>query len=771
MKLPFNLPFLKNKPEEEFFLALVLRDEKISALIFKQKFEKVSIVSRHEENLSESLEKTPLDDLVSILDKIISHAETKLPADTEIKNTVFGVKDSWVTEKKISKDYLARLKHVCSELDLTPIGFIVLSEAIAHLIQQEEAAPVTALLTEVGEFMVTVSLFRAGKLIETVNKSILDTPMQTVDEALKEFENVEILPSRLILFQSSLISEKSSGDLSQKFIAHQWSKTLPFLQIPQISILPHGFDGKAIVSGAAVQLGYTLASLPEDSKHPEIKTIETKHSRKSNKGDLNNQVVQKKRDNESENENFGFVLDKDITTIPGPQNINTQDFNPESHTEESNNTKDNFSAVHESDFSAAHDIKINDNLPMNTNRNKKLSLNTITVLFSRIRNSFHSLHLSKKRLVFIPPIILIALIGLVLLYFFQLKATVILYVSPKSVNETERITLSTALGNDFTQNIIAAKDITVILEGSSTTEATGEKEVGEKAKGTVTLYNSDTEKKTFKEGSILTSEKGLKYITDKDVSVASASGDIFTGIKSGTAQITITADKIGTEYNLPSNSKFSIEDTDSVAAKNDAALSGGSKKKVTVVTEKDVDKLKQELPKSLEEKAKTELRKKLSTSEELLTGFTDIKLSKEELDPEINSETRTVKLAGSVSFTSIAYNKEDLLKFAQESLKAKYTKENLSDKNIDTKLSGIKDKSETELTGVAAINAGLLPIIEIAEIKSELKGKSFTEAIEYTKSLSNQINNVEIKLRPNLPFLPNIMPRNSENINIVIQTS
>ena len=219
MGLPFKLPFFKNTPEEGYYLAIVLRDEKISALIFKEHSGKITIVSKVEENLIEILEKTPLDELVSILDKVISHAETRLPADIEIKNTVFGVKDSWVIEKKINKDYLAKLKHICSELDLTPIGFIVLPEAIAHLIRQEEGAPATALLTEIGKFGVTVSLFKAGKLIETKTKPITSSPMHAVDEVLKEFENVEILPSRMILFHAT--SDKTDikkNELIQQFL-------------------------------------------------------------------------------------------------------------------------------------------------------------------------------------------------------------------------------------------------------------------------------------------------------------------------------------------------------------------------------------------------------------------------------------------------------------------------------------------------------------------------------------------------------------------------
>lgn len=399
-----------------------------------------------------------------------------------------------------------------------------------------------------------------------------------------------------------------------------------------------------------------------------------------------------------------------------------------------------------------------------------LHIPLISVITNKMKNISMTNFSSNKKLIFIPPLIILLLIGLAVLYFFQLKATVTLYVTPKAVSETERITLSTKSDNDFAQNIIAAKELTVPLEGSATTEATGEKEIGDKAKGSITIFNSDTEKKTFKEGTVISSEKGLAYVIDKEVSVASASGDIFTGIKSGTAQATVTASKIGTEYNLPSNSKFSIEGTDTVAAKNESAFSGGSKKKVTVVTEKDVKKITEDLPKSLEKKAQEELKKKLAANEELLAGFTDITLTKETLDHKIDAEAKTVKLSGTVSFKAVAYNKDDLLRFAQESLQARYKQEHLSGDNINTKLSGIKDKSDTELTGVAAINAGLLPKIDLEGIKTELAGKSFTDAKNVSRNVSPQIRDVEITLFPNLTFLPKVMPHRHANINVTVKT-
>ena len=65
--------------------------------------------------------------------------------------TIFGVKGSWVDESKINPEKLAKLKKISDELGLIPIGFLVIFEAIAFLLEKEEGAPVTTILAETGK--------------------------------------------------------------------------------------------------------------------------------------------------------------------------------------------------------------------------------------------------------------------------------------------------------------------------------------------------------------------------------------------------------------------------------------------------------------------------------------------------------------------------------------------------------------------------------------------------------------------------------------------
>ena len=90
MKL--SLPFLEKKEEKEYFLALVLRHEKASALIFEKIGTAIKPIGQDEEYFKDSVETATTEELLTTLDKIISQAESSLPPNIETKKTIFGLK-------------------------------------------------------------------------------------------------------------------------------------------------------------------------------------------------------------------------------------------------------------------------------------------------------------------------------------------------------------------------------------------------------------------------------------------------------------------------------------------------------------------------------------------------------------------------------------------------------------------------------------------------------------------------------------------------------
>ncbi len=544
MKLP---SFFGKKENKEYFLALLLRDEKVTAVIFEELGGIVRVVGKNEVFLNTSLEESTPDEWLESFDNAISRAEETLPENVETQKTIFGVKETWVEDTKIKKEYLLLLKKASDALGLQPIGFLVIHEAIAHLLQEEEGAPVSGILIEIGQKHTTVSLLRAGRVIETKRTANEDNIAQITDRLLHHFTNYEVLPSRILVLSDKHDNEK----LSQSFISHSWSKSLPFLHVPQITILPKNFDAKAVLSGAASQMGFELLSGEQQQK-------EEAASAKSY-GPLRQPAASPRGESSSEasepeeEENFGFIKNADIRINKTKLE---EEIIPEKEPEPLE-TKKPFGKMVLSglSFVIKNSKKIFSLLPKPSQHNPQ-----------------------KKKFLLIIPIFLLTILALFISYIFFVKAAVSITVTPKIVEQKQDITFSTKTPTDVDKKTIIAKSIEISKEGKTTRSATGKKEIGEKAKGNVTILSVLPKEQTLTKGTTLTSSNSLKFILDETVVIASSSG--LSDVK--TKKANVVASNIGKESNLPSGVKFTVAsfDTSEVEAKNDTAFSGGTKKEV-----------------------------------------------------------------------------------------------------------------------------------------------------------------------------------------------
>lgn len=733
MKLPFKLPFGK-KEKAQYFLSLVLRDEKVSAVIFKEDLGKVKIVAEQEELFKDSIEKVSLEELIEILDKAISKAESQLPSQLETQKTIFGVKEDWVLQSRIKKEYLVKLKKISDVFGLVPLGFLVISEAITHLLDKEEGAPVSALLIEVGQKNITVSLIRAGKIIEVRNSPIEESIAHTADLILHHLD-YEVLPSRIILFDGG------KEDLTQEFIGHQWSKSLPFLHVPKVSTLPKRFDAKAVMFGAVSQMGFEILE------------------QTGNKTKKVDEVLTPEKDFEKEKseeiENFGFLENFDIAknnedrlTLDNPKEELGKETMLEEETEKSEKNEKIYFL-----FSLLKNLKLlkRINLPkVNFSFIKKISLP------------------AKKRVIFIPPIIIACLILLFVGYIFFVKATVTIFLNPKITENDQDITFTVSDSSiNLAQKSIPAEIVTVTKEGSLSTATTGKKEVGDQAKGTVTIYSSLSNNQTFSKGTVITSSNGLEFTLDDNAKVASSSGvsDVQT------VKVPVTADDIGKEYNLPSGMKFSMAsfDTSNVEVKNDAAFSGGSKKEITVVSKNDLDKLSGQIPKELETKAKDEISKKITDDKSLLAIPLKADFVKKESDAKQNEEAQTVSLKATIEYQGFAYKNNDLEELAKKLLADKIGNFEAAKNGLSVSLKDIKEEDDKKITASLHVRAGLLPKIDKESIVKEIVGLSFSNA-KATIAKLPQVASVDITLRPFLPFMPQMLPKIKKNITVIISS-
>ena len=746
MNLPFFNKF-KKKVLPSYYLVLVLRDEKAKAVILEELESRVKIVGQKEQHFSTTIDEISEEELLETLDKAISSAESSLPENIQTQKTIFGVKESWTDNDQIKKEYLAKLKKASEELGLIPIGFLVISQAISHLLQKEEGAPVSAILTEVNKKSVTVTLLRAGKSIETKSSDIHESIPFTVDTLLKHFNVPEILPSRIIIFNGK-------EDLSQEFISHTWSKSLPFLHLPQITNLPEGFDARSVLFGAATQMGFDVLEenipiephLEHELSEENFQAIEEEKAPEEPKHYENLGAA-----------NFGFEKDVDVAKIQ----LQEPTENPPAGGEEEEKIIPQFSIEEELS---------------KTKSSKKLSniltpiRNILIVILSAIFAVAKKIN--KGKISIIIPAILIFIVALIACYFLFLKATITITVDPKITQQNKSVLFSTTGITDPNKNIIKGEFVTVSEDGSSSTPATGKKDVGTPAKGTVIIFNSLTQNKTLAAGTILKSPNGLEFTLDSSATinaVASHSADETVTPEKTTANI--TANQLGKESNLPSGTKFSVDsyDTSDLVAKNDDPFSGGTKKEVTVVSKNDSTKLEGDLLRQLENKAKEDLQKQLGQNKILLPAFITETLSKKSLNVKVGDEASQLILTGTVEYQGLSYDKNDLIDFSKSLLSNDVTSNQEIDyNNIKTAVLDIKNKNDEEIQANLNIKGLLLPKISESKLTKDLKGKSFKTAEDTLYKLP-QVSNVDIKLSPNLPFLPKNLPAGEKNIKILIK--
>ncbi len=741
MNVP-KLPFLEKNNKSEYFLSLVLRDEKASAVVFKEVQNRVNVVGEHNEPFKSSLDEADNEELLNVLDRAVSIAEKSLPEGEESQKTIFGVKQDWITtDGKIKPEYLAKLKKVSDELQFKPVGFLVITEAIAHLLQKEEGAPISAVLTEIGKKNLTVSIVKGGKILETKSTPIEGHIPTTVDTLLKHFTVAEVLPSRIIIFDGG--NEK----LQQEFIAHKWSHELGFLHVPQITNLPANFDARAVLNGAASQMGFEVlvASLAKAEKEDvgEITELEKPI-----------EIEEDKTLAEAASE-FGFS-EEDVAVKP-------KTAVDESVTD----------AINSDNITLADQFKEIPEESKIQNSDKRALGVSATAMGASMKGFFGKIKFGKilksgsrkkSLLLIIPVAILVLLFGF---YFFLRSATVTLGVNSESIDKTETVTFSEESTTDPAKNILNVAFVTSSQDGKVSTATTGKKETGDKARGTVTIFNSGDSGKTVAAGTEITSSNDLVFVTDKAVTVASASGDL-EGTQNGKADVTVTAMKFGTNYNLPSDTKFKVEGSNELAAKNDKAFAGGTKKDVKVVSQKDLDKLTKDLQKKLEEEAMNEVSKKANGESVVLPNFVSVKFDRKSFSKKVDEEATEVSLTGTITFEAASYKKNEIVDFAKNKLSASIPDNMMIDpETINVEATDLTQKNG-ETTAKVKINAEIVPKINESEIAKDISGKSIKSATKDLQAIPG-VEKVNIEIFISLPLLPSRLPFSSGKIKVNVE--
>ncbi|MEK7127450.1 MAG: hypothetical protein AAB838_01855, partial [Patescibacteria group bacterium] len=246
--------FGRKKEPEKKFLALRVGTQSLTGVLWSVVGGKVTIGKTEHASLPSLKE----EEFVPVADRVLSAvSEGETPEPKEI---LFGLPADWIAEGKIIEPQLSLFRKTSKEMALTPLGFVVIPEAIANYYKEAESTPLTAILVGVEISKLYVSFVRAGKIIKTETVDVVDSSGLDIliEQALKKFVDVEVLPSRMLIYDGGEDLEK----LKEQILSYPWTQKLPFLHFPKVETVMDPEVAKAVAVAGATEMGGVIDVVP-----------------------------------------------------------------------------------------------------------------------------------------------------------------------------------------------------------------------------------------------------------------------------------------------------------------------------------------------------------------------------------------------------------------------------------------------------------------------------------------------------------------------------
>lgn len=738
----------QEKPKLKDYLALEIGEDTIKGAVWHDD-EKISV--------KETVKSKTVEEVISKIKE----------KGYEVEETVFGFPSYYLSGDEIKEKYLNELKKITSQNSLTPLGFVVISEAIAHLLKVQEEAPQSAIFIAVSKEKLIISLFRGGKSkkIEQVERT--EKLFGDFDKALDKFSDEEVLPSKIILYDGAEDLELVRDEL----LSYPWQRNSKFLHVPKIIALPWDFSIKAIVEAGVSEMSkkdVKMMTGPITEETPEEKTDEELAKKEESAV-----FVTEEEKKETDDDSLGFVAEKDVAEEKEAVTEKPAKENLEIHIEKEKVLETSSEIIPEKGLPEKEIEEKQSHFQVNRVQRKFDIKSSAFSLFSRFHFPKMNFRFLRLKGIAILILLLIVLGGIIVstVYLYP-KAEIKLIAQPEVVDQKMDISLNTAIVSaDLDNKEIPGKVYSAEVSGEKTRETTGKKTIGDKAAGKITIYNKTSSSKTFVKGTVITGSSSLKFTLDEEVKAASAS-DTGTSLEYGKVDANVTAAKIGPDGNLKKDSDFQIDDypTSSYLGRNDNDFSGGTEREIDVVSQDDQDGLLKDLTDELRSDAKGKLQLEVTGDERLLDESIKENIVDKTFDKDVGDESDNLSLSLTIEFSATVYKQSDLDKFLEQYISGQMPKDFVFDK--DKSYFNVTETDVAEDGSVsfkADYHAYLVPTIDLNEFKKEIAGKSISFFEGKAKELEDKsIIGYEINYSRRFPLIGNRLPLLSQNIEVKI---
>lgn len=355
------------------------------------------------------------------------------------------------------------------------------------------------------------------------------------------------------------------------------------------------------------------------------------------------------------------------------------------------------------------------------------------------------------------------------------KITVAVRTDSNNFSELVSFTSDPAAENTY-EGIFYLEEVKIEEEQKADFTATGSKNVGEKAHGSIIVqigfrFNEINKPVNINAGSAFKAS-GLTFYSDSDVSLSwnGNSGECESSFLGNgcirSAKVSVTAAAPGEVYNIDKTS-FTAP-SDRVTAYSEAAFSGGTDKNVTIVTSENVEAARTIMSNNIKEKEeeyKNNLYAKIGEGKLAIDSSYKQKLSELTSSPNVDeevSETVVPSATATVSFSIYAIDKTKLEEFITK--KAKLAEDQkiyeISNPFIESFVS-----TESGYTGKLKTSYKTGPKVTENDIIELVKGKGIGDI----KHDLGSVNGLTIKsIDTSYPWVTSA-PNDSNRITIVLE--
>lgn len=721
---------LPKKSEKDIYWSLDIEPGIIQAGLWEIIEEKVLVIDS-----SPALAWQTDKELVDGVDTALSSIAQKLPPEAgEPSKAVFGVPSAWVVDGQISPTYLEKIKRVCFELSLSPSGFVVLGEAVAHYVKSQEGTPLNGIVLGLGAESVELSVFKLGNLVGTVTAARSVSLADDCIEALTKFGSNDALPSRIIIYNGKE-GELEEGKQSLMEVVWDTHENIKFLHTPKIETI------SPVQKVAAI----CLAGGSEMAKVSSVTTSQEEQEKAAS--EVKKEVVgQTEEIDEEPNvqppqisiDSLGFSLGKDVTE-PAPEvvgQVQTQILPTE--------------------------LPVVPRNPLGNVTSVAAKLKSIPLPKFNFNFNF-----GKRRPIYLL-LVVVPLILLAVAWWIFPKATVTVYVSPQKLNDSVDFSVVAGTQGDSATRSVSGEILSVVVSGERTKSTTGTKTVGEKAKGSVQIRNGTASVIKLPAGSVLVAGNELEFVTTEVASISAA----VSPASPGTANVAVAASAIGSEYNLAKDEVFKVtnypkSDVDAVSLSD---FSGGTSRQISAVSSEDQEELENQLSEELTTKAKEELKSRIGSDKYFIDESLSFSPTSRTFSNKVGDEATNLVLSLEMEAGGIVVNESALIDLARGTIGAKIPKGfSLPDEQISLSYS-FKEKSKDGqvFSFTQNISANLLPAVVPSTIAAALAGKYPADAKDILYNLVPGFTRAQVDSSPALPGKLGTLPHLKKNITIDI---